>query len=84
MSRRLRVTSPPPTGTGLFTLWAKQVTDAINGLPNFSMSSVTNGPESNVTASPGTLLINIASSGTVLWVKTSGTTTTGWHSVDFT
>jgi hypothetical protein len=64
-------------------LWFQQVTDALNHLPNFSLSSTTNGPESQVTGDSGTILIDVGSSATTFWFKESGTTTTGWIAVDF-
>jgi len=82
MSRRLRISAPPPAG-GPDALWFQQVTDAINGLPNFSLSSTSNGPESYVTGDSGMLLIDVGSSATTLWFKESGTTTTGWVAIDF-
>lgn len=84
MSRRLRISAPPPAGRDpYFTLWAQQVTDAVNSLPNFSISSTSNGPNSYVTGDSGTLLIDVGSSATTLWFKESGDTMTGWIALDF-
>lgn len=83
MSRRLRVSAPPPVGKdSYFNLWAQQVTDALNLLPNFSLSSTTDGPNSYVTGDPGTLLIDVGSSNTTFWIKLSGDSTLGWSAVD--
>lgn len=80
MSRRLRISAPPPylPNVAGFDVWARQVTDALNLLPNFSLSSTTDGPESYVTGDSGTILIDVGSSATTFWAKASGTTTLGW------
>jgi hypothetical protein len=83
MSRRLRVSAPPP-GQGAFFEWARQVTDALNGLPNFSLSSTTNGPQSLITGDSGEILIDVGSSATTLWFKRhSDGSTSGWSAIDF-
>lgn len=82
MSRRLRVTAPPP-GNGALYDWARQVTDALNGLPNFSLISTSAGPNSSVTGDPGALAFDVGSSVTKLWLKTSGSTTTGWSALSW-
>lgn len=83
MSRRLRISSPPPaSGHDIgFRLWAQQITDALNLLPNFSLSSTTNGPESTITGDSGTILVDVGSSNTTFWVKLSGTSNRGWASL---
>lgn len=85
MSRRLRVSAPPPAGRDpYFTLWAQQITDAVNALPNFSISSTSNGPNSYVTGDSGTLLIDVGSSATTFWFKRLGEgTTSGWSAIGF-
>lgn len=83
MSRRLRVTSSPPT-TGPWAGWAQETTDAINGLPAFSLSSTTNGPNASiVSGDSGTILLDVGSSATTFWGKRSGSTTTGWAAFVF-
>ena len=77
MSRRLRVSAPPPAGT--LALWATQLTDEINALPAFSISSTSQGPNySRISGDPTTLLFDVGSSSTKAWLKHSGSTTTGW------
>ena len=83
MSRRLRISAAPPVGPG-FSLWAQQVTDALNTMPNFSLSSTSNGPNSTVTGDSGTILIDIGSSATTLWFKRHGDgSTSGWSALGF-
>ena len=77
MSRRLRVSAPPPAGA--LALWATQLTDEINALPAFSISSTSQGPNySLISGDPTTLLFDVGSSSTKAWLKHSGSTTTGW------
>lgn len=60
--------------------WARQVVDAVNALPAFSTFSWPT-PESNVTAMPGTIGINLAPfsvTGQSIWVKETGSGNTGW------
>lgn len=84
MSRRLRVNAPPAGSNAGFNAWAQQVTDALNLLPNFSLSSTTNGPESQITGDSGTLLIDVGSSATTLWFKRHGNgNTSGWSALGF-
>lgn len=83
MSRRLRISAAPPSA-GPYSLWYQQVTDAINLLPNFSISSTSNGPNSYVTGDSGTLLLDVGSSATTLWFKRLGdNTNSGWSAVGF-
>ena len=78
MSRRLRITAPPP-GHGALLDWSRQITDAINILPGLSIESTATGPNvSLITGDPGVVLIDVGSSVTKLWIKVSGSTTTGW------
>lgn len=79
-----RLVAPPSSGNRSLDIWLTQVASAINQLPPFSISSTTNGPESFVTAGPGTLLIDVGSSNTTFWLKLSGTSSLGWRSVDYT
>ena len=59
-----------------------QVQDYLNEQPNFFLRSTTSGPESAVTADPGTLLIDLGpTSPSRLWIKTSGSGNTGWSRV---
>lgn len=80
MSRRLRVSALPPA-TGSIALWAQQVTDALNLLPNFSISSTSNGPNSTITGNAGVLLIDIGSSNTTFWGKATEGGMTGWQEI---
>lgn len=75
-----RLTPPPTTGDSRVDVWLRQVADAVNGLPRLSVFSYST-PESNVTASPGTLGFNEASNHTRVWLKETGNGTTGWVSV---
>ncbi len=83
MSRRLRISDPPTSTDAAVNAWMREVTDALNVLPNFSISSTTNGPESQITGDSGEWLIDVGSSATTFWAKRSGNTTTGWAAVDF-
>ena len=51
--------------------------DALNAIPTFSTFSYTT-PVSNVTATIGTLGINVASGVSTLWYKQEGSSNTGW------
>jgi len=82
MARRTRVTAPVPRIGAGFEHWAEQVSDALNVLPNFSIDSTSNGPESVITGDSGTILVDIGSSNTTYWAKLSGDTTTGWAAFD--
>lgn len=76
--RSIKVGLPPSTGNPALDLWARDVTSALNSLP-FSFFSTADGPNSsNVTAPQGFLGIEIGSSTTRFWVKTSGSTSKGW------
>ena len=83
MARRTRLSRPPFIQGNLeLNRWLTQVHDAINDLPNFSIVSTTDGPESNQTADPGTLLIDVGSAKTGSWVKQTGSGSTGWVELD--
>ena len=60
----------------------REVGDALNALLPVSVFSFST-PESNVTATPGTLGLNLAtnvgSAVSALWVKTAGSRNTGWR-----
>lgn len=61
----------------------RSVTDAINGLP-LSVFSTSEGPNvSAVTAPEGFLGIEIGSGATRLWIKRSGSTSTGWSALSW-
>jgi hypothetical protein len=66
--------------TGDLAQWARQITDAINTLPPYSVFSFTS-PNSNLSAIPGTLGFNLNSATTRLWLKDVGSGNTGWSSV---
>lgn len=71
---------PPSHLTGEMRQWAQQLTDHINGMPQFSLFSFST-PNSNVTAVPGTLGQNLASGVSVFWSKQTGTNNTGWVAI---
>ena len=78
MVRRYVVNPPSDGSDSAFPLWAQQITDAINALPQLSVFSG-NPNISGVTADPGALgFQNGDSTLSVVWVKTSGSTNTGW------
>lgn len=60
--------------------WARQVVVAVNLLPPTSQFSFSN-PNSHVTAQRGTWGHNISSTGSVTWLKQSGSGTTGWVAI---
>ena len=76
---------PAPSGITEPNLvrWMQDVTNAINQLP-FSIFSTAGGPNlSLVTAPEGFLGVEVGSSATKFWWKTSGSTSTGWSYVSF-
>ncbi len=76
--RSLKVSSPPSSGNPSVDQWMREITNAINGLP-ISIFSTADGPnESAITAPQGFIGIEIGSSSTRMWVKESGSTSTGW------
>lgn len=81
MSRSLRVGQPPRTSDPDLAAWMREVGDALNGLPAFSISSTTNGPNGAVAGLRGTLLIDVGSVASTMWFKNSGSTTTGWQHI---
>lgn len=78
MSRRARVVARPSDN---LAGWYREMTQGMNEFPNMSVISTSDGPESNTTGDRGHLAIDVGSAATTLWVKTSGTTTTGWTAV---
>jgi hypothetical protein len=64
-----------------FLRWANQVTNAVNvQTPSASYFSLTT-PNSIVTATRGTLGINLNSTVSVLWAKQVGSGNTGWVAI---
>jgi len=81
--RTPRVSYPPSSGSFNIDSWMREVTVAINQLP-FSIFSTIDGPnESGITSPEGFLGLEIGSSVTKFWYKTSGSTNTGWSYVSF-
>jgi len=76
--RSVRVGLPPSTGNVALDQWARDVTSTINGLPISIFSTATTGPNSVVTAPKGFIGIDMGSSVTRLWLKTTGSRNTGW------
>jgi hypothetical protein len=72
MARTLRLSRRPTFA---------QVVDAVNQLPAFSTFSFDgHANDSGTTADVTTIGFNVASSQTtILWLKVSGSTTTGWQ-----
>lgn len=61
-----------------FLQWTRQVVNAVNSqTPVASFFSFTT-PESNVTATRGTLGINLNSTVSAVWIKQMGNGNTGW------
>lgn len=73
-----RVGMPPRDGISKeLHNWLVRAADQINIAPLVSTISYIT-PESNQSAIPGTLALNIASGTTVAWLKTTGFGNTGW------
>lgn len=80
--RPRRIMLPPPVEDPALAGWMREVATAFNALP-FSVFSTADGPnESAVTAPQGFIGIEVGSCTTRLWVKKSGSTSTGWYEVD--
>lgn len=80
--RSLKVPFPPSTGSANLDQWMRDVTGVINAIP-LSIFSTTNGPNvSLVTAPQGFFGVEIGSSATKHWLKTSGSTSTGWSLIN--
>lgn len=82
MARRTRLSYPPRTDNPALDGWLQNLYSEINNLPNFSIVSFTDGPNSNETADPGTILLDVGSTITKAWVKQSGSTNIGWVALD--
>jgi hypothetical protein len=83
MSQRWRIEVPPhiPENPRL-DRWVQSVHAVLNKFPNFSLSSTTNGPESNTSGDPGEILVDVGSSATAGWIKQTGSGMTGWVELD--
>ena len=68
--------------TGELLTWLMLVQREINAMPVLSYTSYEGGPNSNLTAAPGDLCVNIVTSGQTkrLYVKELGSGNTGWVS----
>ena len=78
-----RVTLPPSSVfTGDAYTYLSQIAGALNAMPSFSYTSYTGGPNSNLTALPGSVCVNIVTSAQTkrLHVKELGSGNTGWVS----
>lgn len=80
---RDRVPQPPSSFSGGLKTWAQAVTDALNGLPTFSLFSGTDPGSSQVSGMPGHIAINYGSASTQsrVWVHGgagNSYTTTEW------
>ena len=80
MPRRIRVTQPSPTGDRALDRSLQEFTKQINLLPGMSIISTSGGPESNFSGDSGDIAIDVGSSATTFWGKTTGSnSTTGWQ-----
>lgn len=61
-----------------FNATQREIVQALNEIPFISYISTSDGPESVVSASPGSIAIDVGSSATTFWGKLSGETSTGW------
>lgn len=70
----------PVTVDPQMLVWARAVEAVVLSLPEISIVSTSNGPNtSGITGSTGALLIDVGSAATRLWHKRSASTsTTGW------
>ena len=79
MPRRYVINPPSDSSDPAFPIWAQQITDAINALPQLSIFSGHPNENSGVTANPSALgFQNGDSTLSVVWAKKSGSTNTGW------
>lgn len=85
MARRI-YPAPSSPDDPFFRLWTEQVTEILDDLPQFSSFSTTNPNgdpfNSQVTANAGCIGFysgNDSSVLSVLWLKTSGSSNTGWR-----
>lgn len=75
-----RVATPPTSATPELFAYLRDLADAINSVPRFSIFSAAT-PNSLLTALPGTIAVNLLSTATTLWVKQLGSGNTGWDSI---
>lgn len=75
MARLQRISPPPHTGNSALDSWLLRLSDALNALPATYIFSG-NPNDSGVTATAGSLGINVDASATTsrIWINTSGTT----------
>lgn len=73
---RIRL-SPYVLGNPDLSIWLRDVMDALNAIPPISSFSYSN-PNSNLSATRGTLGVNSNSNVSVFWVKQVGSGNTGW------
>ncbi len=84
MSRRHYLQWPTPQRVEDILPWSQDVTRVFQEFPNFSITSTTAGPESNLSGDIGSVNIDVGSSVTKLWIKhTAPTITTGWKGYRF-
>lgn len=74
-----RVEYPPAIADTQLGRWFDDVASALNDLP--PIVSVTDDPEGSTEAEPGTLAVRISDGVASLFLKTSGTGSTGWRQV---
>lgn len=83
MARRTRLGRPPRTDNPDLDRYLARIQEEMNLLPNFSIISTSDGPNSNHTGNEGDLVIDVGSSVTKVWVKQNDTTsTTTWTALD--
>ena len=75
MALRTRLTRPPVTASRELDIWLGQVQDAINDLPNFSITSYGN-LNSTHTGSAGDLAVDLKGGEGHLWIKHDNTSDT--------
>ena len=72
MTRRIRVNPPSSTKDVALDRTLREVTDQLNLLPGMSIISTSGGPESNFSGNAGDIAVDVGSSATTFWGKTSG------------
>lgn len=78
---RAQFIPPLPSNDRSLAVWSQLVADRLNSIPDHSIISTSDGPESAATyfGGPGALRTDIGSSVTRLWVKDSSSLTAlGW------
>lgn len=77
-----RLPEIPSSISGDLRLWLSRVKEEIDSMPVMSYTSYAGGPNSNVTATQGSLVINIPTSSqtATLYCKHLGSGNTGWFS----